>query len=659
MQLTKALISACILTSFALAGLAFAGEAPQRPDLDNLAALFAKRPFIHYVTISPDGGKLMIAAESEQDQTITFLEADSLEPIRVVEFDYRWRLGRATWISNESLVVSPFHQPMRRNFSMPSGLLALVHTDGKRPRILSSDLAGANRSSSAPGRVKDRFNATMLDGLPENSRRILVRTYDAVSTEFAELDLASGRLRNKVRGPHKRCQFSVNSEGQLRYCSVQDLGTDLAHIYRRNESGWEEIHVSEKQERIWMPSIPGPDGQPLVLADAGSAGTLSLFTLQSFLDGGDPLFSDPVYDFWGIKGNRQAGIYAIINPTPLPAYVYPDTQDPGARTLAEVHRSLTAAFPSRFVDFTSYDDANEKFVALVYGDTDPGTFYLYDRKASELRHLGERLPWMADRKLAKKTPFTFQTEDGLTLHGFLTKGLNVDARQAPSVVLVHGGPHGIFDTYHYDREVQFLAALGLNVIQVNYRGSGGYGQAFIESGYRQWSRLMVDDVVAGFKSLVGKEVGPDACIYGASYGAFNALSAAFRKPDAFLCASGHVGVYSLPEMFRSGDIPDTDEGLAYLNRALGEDRQVRKVDSPAFNAEKIKVPVFLSAGRDDFRAPERQTKIMATALKEAGKVVSEMYIDREGHGFASEEVEAERLQRLGNFLAQHLKTASE
>ena len=658
MQLPKALISACILTSFALAGLAFAGEAPQRPDLDGLAALFAKRPFIHAVTISPDGGKLMIAAESEQDQTITFLEADSLEPLRVVEFDSRWRLGRATWISNEALVISPFYQPMRRNFSFPSGVLVLVHTDGKRPRILSGDLAGANRSSSAPGRVKDRFNAIMLDGLPENSRRILVQTYDAVSTEFAELDLASGRLRNKARAPNQFCRFSVNSKGQLRYCSVQDLGTDLGHIYQRSESGWEEIHVSEKPQRVWMPSIPGPDGQPLVLADAGPAGTTSLFTLKSYLEGDDPLFSDPVYDLWGIRGDRQAGIYAIVNPNPLPAYVYPDTPDPHARTLAEVHRSLTAAFPSQFVDLTSHDDANEKFIALVYGDTDPGTFYLYDRKASELRHLGERLPWLADRKLAKKTPFTFQTEDGLTLHGFLTKALNVDARQAPSVVLVHGGPHGPFDTYYYDREVQFLAALGLNVVQVNFRGSGGYGQAFIESGHRQWSRLMVDDVIAGFESLAGKEVGPDACIYGASYGAFNALSAAFRKPDAFLCASGHVGVYSLPEMFRSGDIPDTDFGVAFLNRVLGEDRQLHKADSPAFNAEKIKVPVFLSAGRDDFRAPERQTKIMANALKKAGKVVREMYIDREGHGFASEEAETERLRRLGSFLVQNLKLAS-
>ena len=658
MRLPEKTILTCILLSLASPNAAFAQQAQPLDLLSDTAAFFAKRPFVHNISISPDGSKLMVAAESDGDQTITFLDADSMEALHVVEFDDRWRLGGTAWVSDDALVVSPFYQPMRRNFSVPSGNLSLVYANGRQPKVLVGPLAGINRTGALAGRPENRVGAILLDPLLEKKDWILVQTFDGNGTGFAELQLRSGRLRNKTRGPSRFCQFAVDSDGRARFCSVQDLKTDLATIYELSESGWNEIHVSERPGRARVLSASGYDGLPLVLADAGTAGTSSLFSLASYLKGEDPLFSDPVFDFWNIKGSRNSGVWAISNPNPIPEFIYPENGNPSGQTLAGVHKSLAGAFPAHFIEFTGIDAAYEKFIARVSSDTSPGRFLLFDRKKNELRQLADRMPWLAERSLANKAPFTFRTGDGLTLHGFLTRALTDTPQRAPSIVLVHGGPHGPFDTFHYDREIQFLAALGLNVIQVNFRGSGGFGQAFIESGYHEWSRLMVDDVIAGFASLAGKEVGDDACIYGASYGAFNALSAAFRAPDTFVCAAGHVGVYSLPEMFRGGDIPETEEGLAYLNRVLGEDAAVHRADSPAFNAGKIKVPVFLSAGSDDVRAPQKQTRIMAAALKAAGNQPKEMYIDREGHGFASAEHEAERLVALGGFFADHLSTTA-
>ena len=658
MRLSEATILTCILLSLALPGTANAQPAQTLELLSETAAFFAKRPFVHNISISPDGSKLMVAADSDGDQTITFLDADSMEALHVVEFDNRWRLGGTSWVSNNALVVSPYYQPMRRNFSVPSGNLSLVYANDRQPKVLVGPLAGINRTGALAGRPENRLGAILLDPLREKKDWILVQTFDGNGTGFAELQLRSGRLRNKTRGPSRFCRFAVDSNGQVRFCSVQDLKTDLATIYELSESGWNAIHVSGKPARARVLSASGDDGLPLVLADAGKAGTSSLFSLASYLKGGDPLFSDPIFDFWDIKGSRISGVWAISNPNPIPHFIYPDNGNPAGQTLAGVHKSIATAFPSHFVDFTGVDDAYEKFIARVSNDVSPGRFLLFDRKKNELRQLADRMPWLAERPLAKKAPFTFRTGDGLTLHGFLTRAITDAPEHAPSIVLVHGGPHGPFDTFHYEREIQFLAAIGLNVVQVNFRGSGGFGQTFIESGYREWSRSMVDDVIAGFRSVAGKEIGEDACIYGASYGAFNALSAAFRAPDAFVCAAGHVGVYSLPEMFRGGDIPETEEGLAYLNRVLGEDRSVHRADSPAFNAGKIKVPVFLSAGSDDVRAPQRQTKIMAAALKAAGNPPRETYIDREGHGFASAENEAERLVALGGFFADHLSTTA-
>ena len=649
-------ILTCFLITLSMSGTAYARQTQSSDVLSETAAFFAKRSFVLDISISPDGRKLMVAAEMDEDQTITFLDTVSMEALEVVDFDSRWRLGRATWISNDSLIVSPRYRPMRRNYSVPTGNLILVYATGKRPKALFGPLAEINKTGALAGRVKDRLGAVLLDPLPEKKDQVLVQVFDPNRTGFAELNVRSGRLRGKTFAPSQFCRFSVDKGGQVRFCSMQDPMTDLDKVYELTEADWNEIYASDSPRRARVLGGSTDTELPLVLADAGSAGTQSLYSLESFLKGGPPLFSDPLFDFWDIKGLPASGVYAITNLNPFPTYIYPDSQRPLAQTLSRMHKSLAAAFPSHFIDFTSHDAALEKFIVRVSSDTLPGRFFLFDQKTNELRHLSDSRPWLKDRPLAEKQPITFRTEDGLTLHGFLTRAIAETPKKAPSIILVHGGPHGPFDTFHYDHEVQFLAALGLNVVQINFRGSGGFGQAFVESGYLQWSRLMVDDVIAGFMSLAGEEVSEDACIYGASYGAFNALSAAFREPDTFVCAAGHVGVYSLPELFKDGDISDEDFGLAYLKRVLGQDSKVLRADSPAFNAEQIHVPVFLSAGEDDVRAPQRQTKIMAAALKAAGKEVSEMYIDKEGHGFVSAENETNRLIRLGNFFAEHLLT---
>ena len=656
MRLPNSFIVTCVLTSLATAEATHAQQPEPRTELLETAAFFSRPSFVRDISISPDGRKLMVAAQSDDDQTITFLDAASMDALEVVEFDSGWRLGRIAWIANDALIVSPSVRPNRRNYSVPTGELALVHANGKRPRVLYGELAGVNVTGALAGRVKDRSAAVLLDPLREQNDWVLIQTFDANSTGFAELNIRSGRLKNKTRAPSRFCIFSVDQKGQVRYCSMQDQMTDVSRIYELSEGKWREIYAGERPARASVLSGSSDAEFSLVLADAGTAGTQSLFTLRSFLEGGVPLFSDPVFDFADVEGFRASGMYAIANPNPLPNYIYPENVNGIARTLAGIHKSLAAAFPSHFIDITSHDAAFEKFIIRVSSDMSPGRFFHFDQKKNAVRHLADSRPWLADRPLAAKLPFTFRTGDDLTLHGFLTRAVTDTPQKAPSIVLVHGGPHGPFDSFHYDHEVQFLAAIGLNVVQVNFRGSGGFGQAFVERGYRQWSRSMVDDVISGFMSRAGTEVGRGACIYGASYGAFAALSAAFRAPDAFLCAAGHVGVYSLPQLFKDGDISETTFGQTFLQRVLGEDSQVHRADSPAFNAERIKVPVFLSAGRDDARAPQRQTKIMAAALKKAGKPVIEMYVDREGHGFVSPENETDRLVALGEFFAEHLTT---
>lgn len=179
----------------------------------------------------------------------------------------------------------------------------------------------------------------------------------------------------------------------------------------------------------------------------------------------------------------------------------------------------------------------------------------------------------------------------------------------------------------------------------------------MRAGYGEWGRKMQDDVTDATKWAIDKGIAEPSkvCIYGGSYGAYAALAGAAFEPDLYQCAAGHVGVYDLNELRESGDIPERKSGVRYLNRVIGNDKEDLSSRSPTDFAANIKIPILLTAGLDDQRAPPIQTELMEKALKGAGKQkVTVLYQPREGHGFVSEAAEINRLEQLGNFFLSAL-----
>jgi len=224
-------------------------------------------------------------------------------------------------------------------------------------------------------------------------------------------------------------------------------------------------------------------------------------------------------------------------------------------------------------------------------------------------------------------------------------------------VLPHGGPHGVRDKWSYDWEVQLLANRGYAVLQVNYRGSGGYGLDFESSGYHEWGARMQDDITDATRWAIDNKLAePDRiCIFGASYGGYAALMGAVREPKLYRCAIGYAGVYDLELMLSSGDIPRSRLGRAYLSSALGDDVTQLRSRSPAFNAAQIQVPVLLIHGKEDWRADFKQAKQMKAALEANHKQFEWMALSREGHGVYDEETRREVYERILKFLDRYLQ----
>ena len=254
-------------------------------------------------------------------------------------------------------------------------------------------------------------------------------------------------------------------------------------------------------------------------------------------------------------------------------------------------------------------------------------------------------------------PVEVRTRDGKTLHGYLTLPKNSSGKNLPLIVNPHGGPHGVRDDWGFNPEVQLFANRGYAVLQMNFRGSGGYGNAFIRDGYRNWGTSMQDDLTDSVAWAVREGyVDKDrVCIYGASYGGYAALMSVVREPDLYQCTVGYVGVYSLPMMFAKGDIPNSRGGRNFQNDVLPQGNSAMQAYSPAYNVEKIKVPIMLVHGAKDQRVPIEQMNFLVKQLDAAGKQPEDIVVeDKEGHGFRDVKNNVNLYTRMLAFFDKHI-----
>jgi dipeptidyl aminopeptidase/acylaminoacyl peptidase len=258
--------------------------------------------------------------------------------------------------------------------------------------------------------------------------------------------------------------------------------------------------------------------------------------------------------------------------------------------------------------------------------------------------------------MAPRRPITFKARDGLVLHGFLTMPAHPAGGKVPLVLMPHGGPFGLADGWHFDTDAQFMASRGYAVLQVNYRGSGGRGPDFKESGYREWGGKIQDDLVDGVRWAVasGEVDGARMCVYGGSFGGYSALMLAAREPALFKCAVGYAGVYDLNLLFKAQNNRWDESRINYFGKTVGTDKAELNRYSPTLLADRITAPVMLVHGGQDKVALVENAEKMRDALTRAGRPPEWLLASGEGHGFYTIKNRTEFYQRLEAFLAKHI-----
>ncbi|WP_260473456.1 MULTISPECIES: alpha/beta hydrolase family protein [Stenotrophomonas] len=617
------------------------------------------------VKISPTGEYLAITVDQGDQDVLTVIRTSDLRPVKVNALPDKKSIGSFYWTSPDRLLFNAVKKLGGYASPMPTGEWYAVNADGSQPRPL---IYYGTRDATQRGKEVSGERFALLDSLKNDDQNVIMQVTSARSaeggnTEVVRMDTTSGRRTSLGRAPKENCSIALDAAKEPRFAicssSRNEEGEyeERSELYRRDGVNWTLLNAS-KSEGKHLDVITTTNNGTVYATENDGKVPAAVGILDTATGAFKPLFQDPVAEVSNyIWSTDESTLIGVVTEAAAPAVKLIDESHPDA----DLYASLAAAFEGQMVDFSSYTKDGRKIIVSVYSDSNPGELYLYDRDNGKARFLMSRRPQLDKKNMASIKPFSITTRDGRKVFGYLTLPNGSNGKGLPLIVNPHGGPIGPRDNWGFNPEAQLFANRGYATLQVNFRGSSGYGKAFEDAGHRQWDQGIQNDILEATHWAIdnGYANRDRICIYGGSFGGYSSLMAPIREPGLFKCAFGYVGVYDVDMLFKKGDIPQRDSGLRYLRRTHGTERADWNRASPALRASEVKIPVYLAAGARDVRAVPEQTEIMAKALTAAGNPPEGVIIQSgEMHGFYGEEARVNLYTEMLKFFDRHIGTTS-
>lgn len=646
MRLTTLSLS-CLVAFSTLAPFAAAQTIP--------AATFAKRADYTGADLSPNGEFVAVRTPFEDRHAMTIIKLSGDYSGQVIRFpDAKETVGAGFWSDDSRLLVMKAIDIGSLRQPLLNGDIYAVDADtGKQEQIFGYLKDTSNRRS----RLKDEGNTYFLRTLPGSGgdalfvfRPWLQGNSDNITSVF-RANTHTG-TRKQVDSIKDGVNFWADNAGVPRLMYGVSLDGAPWMKYRPAstlDSPWLPVPATLSAREMFIDHFEADNNIAYAWINDDSeanqlyridmaAGTRTKVSNTPGQDGAYTLSA-------GYEGNPFAAIYN--NGKPRVDYLDPTSE------WAKLHAGLMKAFPGQMISFHGFSKDNKKVLFLAYSDREPGTYYLFDRTTNKPALLFRSMEWIDTAKMAPSRPIEFKNRNGETLTGLYTAPLGKTGPQ-PMIVMAHGGPYGVKDEWGYDADVQFLANRGYAVLQVNYRGSSGRGDAFERSTWRQWGTGIQDDITDGVKWTIAQQLADPGkiCTYGISFGGYTALMNPIRNPGMYKCAIGFAGVYDLPKLVASED-GGSKQGVAYNERTIGKDMAALADQSPVQRIADLQVPALLIHGKSDSVVPYDQFEAMDFALKKAKKPYESLVKQNEGHGFYDIKNKTEVYERMEAFLNKY------
>lgn len=650
-----------VCTLFMLHGLVFA-----KPTLDD----FLKKKDIIDVVISPNGrylAKLWNKAD-ERIISITDLDAEG-QPVIGYTYDKVVRAQSISWANNERLLV---------NIAVPYNTESVIRDSTKKKdfniddyymfsRMVSMDVNAKNSVVLLEDQRSLRGNVNLSsihNYLPKDDQHILMSAYKGEAISLFKVNVYTGRSEQVIRGSHYTFMFVSDEDGKPRYRFDYKPVAKTMELYEyQGEESWKKIDVIklddiQEKKDFDLGDLVGIHNEDLVYRKKSeTTGYYELVKFKSKEKKIEPFVSLPDKDIlYPLSDLRSDEIIGYVVDGDLTRHQYFSEEN------QKKYDQIAKAVGNYNFRFGSATDAFDKYIVKISGADDPLSFSLYDAKKGELKFMHNAYANISTKHLSYSANATYLARDGRKLRAYLLLPADYqEGKRYPMVVLPHGGPQAR-DHSEYDDFAQFLSTRGYIVVKPNFRGSTGYGKEFEEAGYKQWGLRMQDDLddVVNFMVKKGYTDPQKVCVVGISYGGYAALMAAVKQPELYRCSVSINGVTHLRDMmaYDAKQIDDDDLIEKYLYRRIGHpevDKVALDENSPALQADKIKIPLLVVASTKDETVPIAQAKTLISALKKYKKDYKYITLEDSGHDPFYYREDIEKVYReVDEFLAKYL-----
>lgn len=600
----------------------------QHPEVD----LFFRKPQITDFQLSPSGKSLSFLQRSDKGKQELYVRQQGDD--KQLTFNSPRDIRRQLWLDDNHV---GFLQDNEGNEIFKLFKIN-IHTGAQE------QLTGfSGESTSLPQRIKNQPGKMIV-----YLNKIDQRYFNAYS-----LDINTGSLTALVgnkRGILDQdgntrivYKWNANDDGKnekldILYKNPDDLTFTNFLTLNFREDSFQIIGFSEKQQAFYALSNINRDTTALVKYDYQ--------TLTEQI-----IFNHPENDIdkaWQLPGDESI---SMVKYNEGKGQLKPLTE-----LAKDLDRLIKTKIDQNYV-IHSWSDDGSLVTIMAYADTQPGEFFLVNRQDATIHSLGQKAPWLEQQTLATMEPIKFRNRNNALVHGFLTQPLNTDGKPSPMVILPHGGPFGVYDTWGFQPEVQLLASQGYAVLQINYHGSGSYGKDFLRSSELQMGKgVMQHDLSDGVEWAIAEGIADptQVKIYGASYGGYATLAGLTFTPELYACGVSYVGISNLLTFLTNME-PSWGLDRDFWMKMVGNPYTARKnleAISPYHHADNIQVPLFIAHGANDPRVKQQESDQIVRALRQRGVTVNYMLKKDEGHGFVLEHNLQHFYDEMLNFFAQ-------
>ncbi len=519
-------------------------------------------------------------------------------------------------------------------------------------RLFSVDLATGSEADLTPFEGV-QVQVVHRDKHHPNDLIIAMNKEDATVHDAYHLDLTSGELMLAAKNPGNVITWVIDADLAVRgaMAATDDGGFDLL-VRDTMAADWRTlvswnaddalasgpVGFTRSGTSMYLLDSRAVDVAPLVRIDIVS-GDVEVLASDEQFDVGDVLVHPDTYEVQMVSFVRSRVEHHVLD--------------------SSIEEDVEAIKRLNLGDFAIYSRTHDDNTWLVgfNEDSRPFSYYVFDRATRTGKFLFYARPELADYTLARMEPISLQSRDGYTIRGYLHVPVGSAPKSLPTVLLVHGGPWHR-DVWGYDPEAQWLANRGYAVLQVNFRGSTGFGKEFLNAGNREWGGKMHDDLVDAVRWIIGQGIAdPNRIgVYGGSYGGYAALVSATFTPDLFACAVDIVGPSNLLTFIETIP-PYWSAYKAMLHKRVGDpatEEEFLRSRSPLFHTDNIKIPMLIAQGANDPRVKQSESEQIVAVMEEKGIDHDYMLFPDEGHGFAKPQNRIKFYAAAERFLALHL-----